>query len=190
LKNQIFETYGMSETLSHIGLRQIFPNEEEYFSLFNGIKIDQDERGCLRINAPELNPEILQTNDIAEILDFDSAQFEKTQFRFLGRADNVINSGGAKIFPEQLEALVKKEIPNEMVFLGVPDEVLGQKLVLVVEEMRVSSFEVRESIKSQILNLKFEKSFHKPKEIIFVDEIPRTPNGKVNRRELLSRIMK
>jgi O-succinylbenzoic acid--CoA ligase len=32
--------------------------------------------------------------------------------------DNVINSGGSKIFPEQLEALVKKEIPNEVVFLS------------------------------------------------------------------------
>ncbi len=177
LKNQIFETYGMSETLSHIGLRQIFPIEEMYFSLFERISISQDDRGCLKINAPELNSEILQTNDLVEIIN-------EKQFRFLGRVDNVINSGGAKIFPEELEGLVKKEIPNEVVFLGIPDEILGQKLVLVIEELGVSNLESQENLKSQISNLKFEKSFHKPKEIIFVDEIPRTPNGKVNRIKL------
>ncbi|WP_407482864.1 AMP-binding protein [Elizabethkingia meningoseptica] len=170
--SKIYETYGMSETLSHIGLKQIYPNAEDYFTLFDGVDISLDERGCLTISAPKINAEILQTNDIVELLN-------KKQFRFLGRADNVINSGGAKIFPEQLEALVKKNIPNEAVFLGIPDEVLGQKLVLIIEGSE------NEEVKSLLSDVKFEKPFHKPKEIIFVAEIPRTPNGKVNRTELL-----
>lgn len=173
LKTHIYETYGMSETLSHIALRQLFPEEEDYFSLFEGIHISQDERGCLNINAPELNSEILKTNDIVEIVD-------DGKFRFIGRADNVINSGGAKIFPEQLEALVKKEIPNEVVFLGIPDEVLGQKLILIIEGNE------NETIKHQLSTINYQPKFHKPKEIIFIDKIPRTPNGKVNRRELLN----
>lgn len=183
LQSQIFETYGMSETLSHIGLRQIFPIEERYFKLFDGISISKDNRGCLTINAPELNPEILQTNDLVEIIN-------EKQFRFLGRVDNVINSGGAKIFPEELEALVKKEIPNEVVFLGIPDETLGQKLVLVVEMNQESRTKNQDNLKFKIQNLKFQKSFHKPREIIFIDEIPRTPNGKVNRKELLKQVCK
>ena len=170
---QIYETYGMSETLSHIALKKTYPTQDEYFSVFDAIEISTDERNCLKISAPQLNSEILQTNDLVEIKN-------RNQFKFLGRTDNVINSGGAKIFPEQLEALVKKEIPNEVVFLGIKDESLGQKLILIVE-----GFE-SENLKSQISNLKFEKSFHKPKEIIFVKEIPRTPNGKVNRLELKS----
>ncbi|AQX03854.1 AMP-dependent synthetase [Elizabethkingia meningoseptica] len=170
--SKIYETYGMSETLSHIGLKQIYPNAEDYFTLFDGVDISLDERGCLKISAPQVNAEILQTNDIVELLN-------KKQFRFLGRADNVINSGGAKIFPEQLEALVKKSIPNEAVFLGIPDEVLGQKLVLIIEGSE------NEEVKSLLSDVKFEKTFHKPKEIVFVAEIPRTPNGKVNRTELL-----
>lgn len=177
----IYETYGMSETLSHIALKEIYPNDEEYFKVFDGIDISVDERGCLKINAPKLNSEILQTNDLVEIKD-------KNEFRFLGRIDNVINSGGAKIFPEELEALVKKHIPNEVVFIGIPDEVLGQKLVLVIEN-RELGIENQEDLKSIIYNLKFKKSFHKPKDIIFVDEIPRTPNGKVNRLELLKNIL-
>jgi len=170
-ENFIFETYGMSETLSHIGLKQILPEPEEYFTVFENVEISLDERNCLRIYAPKLNPDILQTNDLVEIKN-------KKQFKFLGRIDNVINSGGAKIFPEQLEALVKKEIPNEVVFLGIDDVSLSQKLIAVIEG------EKSDDLIKKIREIQFEKSFHKPKEIVFVEKIPRTPNGKINRIEL------
>ncbi|WP_426279268.1 AMP-binding protein [Chryseobacterium sp. S-02] len=170
-QTKIFETYGMSETLSHIGLKQIAPNPEDFFTVFENVEISEDKRGCLKIFAPKLNAEVLQTNDLVEIKDRD-------RFRFLGRIDNVINSGGAKIFPEQLEALVKREIPNEAVFLGVDDESLGQKLILIIEG------EQSENVLGKILDIPFEKNYHKPKEIIFIEKIPRTPNGKVNRIEL------
>lgn len=167
-KGRIFETYGMSETLSHIALKQIFPNQEEWFTAFDNVDISLDDRGCLEISAPRLNAEILHTNDLVEIND-------KQQFRFLGRIDNVINSGGAKIFPEELEKLVKKEIPNELVFLGIEDEKLGQKLVLIIEGVE------SDSINYQLLTISYQLKLHKPKDIIFVRQIPRTPNGKVNR---------
>ena len=169
--NRIFETYGMSETLSHIALKQVFPKPEDYFTVFNQIDISKDEKGCLTIFAPDLNDEVLQTNDLVDIKN-------KKQFRFLGRIDHVINSGGAKIFPEELEALVKKEIPNEVVFLGREDDKLGQKLVLVVEGTE------SQDIIEEISAIPFEKSFHRPKEIIFIEKIPRTPNGKISRMEL------
>ncbi|MCY1663315.1 AMP-binding protein [Chryseobacterium sp. SL1] len=175
-ENFIFETYGMSETLSHIGLKQILPEPEEYFTVFENVEISLDERNCLRIYAPKLNPDILQTNDLVEIKN-------KKQFKFLGRIGNVINSGGAKIFPEQLEALVKKEIPNEVVFLGIDDVSLGQKLIAVIEG------EKSDDLIKKIREIQFEKSFHKPKEIAFVEKIPRTPNGKVSRKELLKLIL-
>jgi len=184
-QTQIFETYGMSETLSHIALKQVFPNQEDWFKVFEGVEISLDERDCLKIFAPKLNSEVLQTNDLVEINHFDSAQYDsKNQFRFLGRIDNIINSGGAKIFPEELEKLVKQNIPNEVIFLGINDEKLGQKLILIIEG------ENDENLKSKIQNLEFQKSFHKPKEIIFVEQIPRTPNGKVNRLELKKLINK
>lgn len=171
-ETKIYETYGMSETLSHIALKEIFPKEEECFTAFENIEISQDKRGCLKIFAPQLTPEVLQTNDIVELIN-------SRQFKFLGRADNIINSGGAKIFPEELEKIVKQHITNEAVFIGIPDKTLGQKLILAVEGKE------DDKINAKVSSLQFEKSFHKPKGIIFVDEIPRTPNGKVNRRELL-----
>lgn len=173
--NRIFETYGMSETLSHIGLKQLMPEPEEYFTVFENVSISLDERGCLAIFAPNINAELLVTNDLVEIKN-------DKQFKFLGRIDNVINSGGAKIFPEALEALVKKEIPNEVIFAGLPDESLGQKLILIIEG------DQSDEVVQTISLLPFEKKFHKPKEIIFIDAIPRTPNGKVNRLELYKRI--
>ena len=102
----------------------------------------------------------------------------------MGRVDNVINSGGAKIFPEELEKIVKKQIPNEVVFLGLPDEKLGNKLVLIVEG------EESIDLKNIIFGIQFEKSFHKPKDIIFVNKIPRTSNGKVQRNELRTNLIR
>lgn len=171
----IYETYGMSETLSHIALKQLSPQREDYFTAFENVTIAKDERGCLKIFAPDINTEILQTNDLVEIKN-------EKKFKFLGRIDNVINSGGAKIFPEELETLLKKEIRNEVVFLGLKDETLGQKLVLIIEGER------SDEIIHVICEIPYKKSFHKPKEIIFVNEIPRTPNGKVNRMELKKNI--
>ena len=169
---RIFETYGMSETLSHIALKQISPIQEDYFTIFNDVEISLDERNCLKIFAPKLNPEILQTNDIVELLN-------EKQFKFLGRVDNVINSGGVKIFAEELENLVKKHVAQDLVFIGKPDEILGEKLVLVIEGKN------EEQLKSKIYNLEFPSKFHIPKEILFLEKFPRAENGKVLRKEIL-----
>ena len=185
---RIYETYGMSETLSHIALKQISPIQEEYFTIVNDVEISVDERNCLKIFAPKLNPEILQTNDIVELMHFDSAQGDKKQFKFLGRFDNVINSGGVKIFAEELESLVKKHIDRDLVFLRKPDETLGEKLILVIEDELFSEScqsERSRRLKSQISNLKFENRFHFPKEILFLEKFPRAENGKVLRKEIL-----
>lgn len=173
----VYETYGMSETLSHIALKQIYPVSEEYFSVFKGIEIAWDERRCLKISAPALHPEILQTNDLVELKD-------DRHFKFLGRIDNVINSGGLKIHPEELESLLHRYIPREAAFLGVNDEKLGQKLVLVIEgeQNKDLTSQLDEALKET------EKTFsknHLPKTIHFIPVFPRIPNGKLNRKELL-----
>ncbi|AQY21556.1 AMP-binding protein [Riemerella anatipestifer] len=173
--SHIYETYGMSETLSHIALKQITPNEELDFKPLQNIFLTQDERGCLCIEAPLLTSEKLTTNDLVELK-------EGGVFSFLGRVDNVINSGGVKIIPEQLEDKLKKIIPNELVFTSVSDAILGEKLVLVIEG---KASQETEKLLSEIV---YDKPYHAPKEIVFLDEIPRTPNGKVNRVELRKRL--
>mgnify|MGYP000110667663 FL=1 len=180
-KHRVFETYGMSETLSHIALKQISPNQEEYFTILEGVEISLDERGCLRISAPQLNPEILQTNDLVELKNV-------KQFKFLGRYDNVINSGGVKIFAEELENSVKSKLGDaihDLVFLGRADDSLGEKLVLVIELPTIKADEFQQNLKSKISHLKFENRFHIPKEVLFLDKFPRAENGKVLRKEIL-----
>lgn len=174
----VYETYGMTETLSHIALKQIYPENQAYFQVLDGVAIGVDARGCLTINSPQLHDGILQTNDVVEILD-------EKRFKFLGRADFVINSGGAKIHPEQIEKKIKTNLDAEVVAVGLADVVLGQKLVLVVEDNGFSEVEKQE-LTQQILALDYEKSFHKPKEIKFCPKLPRTENGKISRWQLLT----
>lgn len=174
-KNHIYETYGMSETLSHIALKQIYPISDEYFQVLDGVEISVDDRGCLQIFAPKLNPESLTTNDLVEIRD-------SKEFRFLGRIDNVINSAGLKIYPELLENLIKKVVSNEVVFLGLEDELLGQKLTLIIEGEKST-----ETIQ-QLAKIIYPSKNHQPKEIIFFEKFPRIPNGKIDRRELIQMI--
>ena len=91
LQTAVYSTYGMTETCSHIAVQRINgENRDPDFVTLSGIKIASNELGCLKIDAPLLSPEPIQTTDIVEIVD------EKS-FRWIGRADNVINTGGIKI---------------------------------------------------------------------------------------------
>ncbi|SFI56037.1 AMP-binding protein [Halpernia frigidisoli] len=170
-ESEIYETYGMSETLSHIALRMIYPKNEDFFKAFDEIDISVDNRNCLRINAPTLNPEILQTNDIVEMVD-------EKRFKFIGRADFIINSGGIKISPEILEKKVKETLTSELVFVGLDDIVLGEKLVLVIEG------EEDNEISGIISALEFPSKNHRPKNIYFLKSFPRTETGKILRKDI------
>ena len=167
----VYETYGMSETLSHIALKEIFPVSEAYFKVLGNVEISLDERKCLQIFAPKLNPERLQTNDLVDLKN-------EREFRFLGRIDHVINSAGLKIYPEELESLVKKEISNELIFLGIKDERFGQKLILVIEGAKT------EMLENKLSTIIYPSKNHHPKEILFLEKFPRIPNGKIDRRKL------
>lgn len=122
----LYETYGMTETASHIALRRFNGQKSEYFHILDGVSIRQDERNCLVINAPHLTEEELITNDIVEIRN-------ERNFRWLGRADSVINSGGVKIFPEQVERKLQQLIDIPFFISAIDDDNLGQKVVLVAE---------------------------------------------------------
>ena len=98
----------------------------------------------------------------------------ENSFRWLGRYDNVINSGGVKIIPEVVEAKLASVILNRRFFItGVADESLGEKVVLVVEGKKIDIS--RDSL----------DKFEEPKEIYFIPKFVETESGKVNRGETL-----
>jgi O-succinylbenzoic acid--CoA ligase len=88
-----YETYGMTETITHIAARKV---GEKAFTVLPGVTISYDQNNCLVIHAPRISDEIIKTNDIVELVN-------ENQFIFMGRFDNVINSGGIKLIPEQIE---------------------------------------------------------------------------------------
>ncbi len=93
-EQQIYETYGMTETLSHIAVKNI--RESVFRPVSAHISLYTDADDCLRIDDPELLDEPLQTRDRVKL-------YEDGSFNWLGRIDFVINSGGIKIHPEELE---------------------------------------------------------------------------------------
>jgi O-succinylbenzoic acid--CoA ligase len=164
-----FESYGMTETISHIAIKQIGAKP---FTILPNVSISVDERNCLVIEALELSPNKISTNDIVEILN-------ETQFILKGRIDNVINSGGVKIFPEEVEEKLAKYISTPFFVASLPDEKFGEKLVLVLEG---KSFEIENSIFSEL------SKFQIPKEIIFIDKFVETETNKINRRKTLEKL--
>jgi acyl-CoA synthetase (AMP-forming)/AMP-acid ligase II len=96
----------------------------------------------------------------------------------LGRGSQVINSGGEKVFPEEVEEAVKRvDGVVDCLVVGIDDEKFGQRVTAVASVspgVSVSEAEVIASVKQQLAGYKA------PKSVIFVPEVPRAPNGKAD----------
>lgn len=160
--SQIYETYGMTETITHIAAKRV---GEEAFTVLPNVNISEDDRHCLVIDPYALCDEPVVTNDVVEIIN-------DNQFIWLGRYDNVINSGGIKLFPEQIEEKLSGLIDRRYFVKGMPDDKLGEKLVLVIEG---EPFTIDNSIFDTL------SKYEKPKEVVFVDHFAETQSGKVIR---------
>lgn len=174
----VYATYGMTETVSHIALQRLNGKESvDFFTTLPGIFIDTDERGCLVIT---LSKEKIITNDLVTIL-------SPTTFRLLGRIDHVINSGGVKIFPEKIEKVIdqylsKLGITRAFFTAGVPDERLGQKLILVIEGESLPK--TVEGSLAHHLKETLDR-YEVPRQIIYLPAFSRTETGKINRLQSL-----
>ncbi|AVR45801.1 O-succinylbenzoic acid--CoA ligase [Christiangramia fulva] len=177
---KIYETYGMTETCSHIAAKRLNPQkrkkEVRAFKLLPNITISQDYRGCLIIKAPNVLDEEIVTNDVVEIVTY------KT-FIWKGRYDNIINSGGIKLFPEQIERKINKILDKRFFVSSLPDESLGQKLVLFVEDD--FSEENLQKLRHKIDNLETLEKYEKPKKIYFIAKFEETSSGKIHRENTI-----
>ncbi len=175
-KCQVSLTYGMTETISHIALQKINGKQkQESFVSLPGILLAKDERDCLIINAMPLGLQSIRTNDVVTLL-------SSTSFRWLGRWDNVINTGGVKVFPEKIEKEIEKvfhqfNLQNRFFVSGLPDQLLGSKVTLIVEgdfakEILSKPF--------QALNATLSK-YEIPREIKIIPQFVETKTQKINR---------
>ena len=165
LPTEVYETYGMTETITHIAAKRV---GEKVFTVLPHVTISYDDRNCLVIHAPKIIAEdTVITNDLVELVN-------ENQFKFLGRIDNVINSGGVKIMPEQVEQKLDGKLDRRFFITSKEDKELGEKVVLVVEGEHFA-------IDTTIFDC-LDKYEH-PREILFVTKFKETENGKVLRKE-------
>ncbi|MCG8582778.1 MAG: AMP-binding protein [Bacteroidales bacterium] len=163
-----WETYGMTETVSHIALRNIKDNDAG-FQLLPGLSIDIDERNCLVVEPSDINENRLITNDIVEII-------SDNEFILKGRFDNIINTGGVKVVAEEIERKLCPFVRKPYAISWRRDDVLGQRVVLVCES--------KEPVTIDDVDQTILAKYEFPKEVICVKTIPRTETGKIQRRKL------
>lgn len=169
--HNVWSTYGMTETLSHIALRRISGKDaDEYYTPFESVAISINAEGCLCINAPQVAEAMLTTNDIAEL------HPDGRRFRIIGRRDNIICSGGLKIQIEQLEAQLHPHLSVPFAITSRPDVRLGQAVTLVTEDEDLE--QVMQTCRKVL------HPHHVPRHIIHTDHIPMTETGKPARSQI------
>jgi O-succinylbenzoic acid--CoA ligase len=157
----VYETYGMTETVSHIAFRTW--NQTDFQTL-PGVQIAQNDVDCLLICAPVTENKWIETRDVVQLQ-------ESGRFTLKGRLDRVINSGGIKLQPERIEAVYRAMTSLPLFVAGVPDLFWGTKLVLFVETADTVSFDVAEGVLA---------SYEIPKEIICIPNFIKTASAKID----------
>ncbi len=177
----VYQTYGMTETVSHVALRRLNGSERQgFYSALDTISFEMDEQHCLIIHAPELNDNPVVTNDVVELL-------SPASFRWLGRADHVINSGGVKVQAEKAERAVEAafaewKVTRRFFVTGLPHSKLGEAVALIVEGEPLSA-ELQNSI---FQNLKTSLSRYEiPKQICYITQFIETPTAKIDKKKTL-----
>jgi o-succinylbenzoate---CoA ligase len=180
---KVWQTYGMTETLSHIALKRV--GIDQYYQTLPGVKIRVDERMCLCIEAAVTNNQWMLTNDVINLID-------ETHFELIGRIDDVINSGGIKVFSYDVEhTLMEKMIAlgfhaKSLFVCRKPDEKYGEVVVAVILGERLS-----DEVLTQITDDCREKlgKYAAPRHIYFVDEFEKLESGKLNKKATLQKIL-
>ncbi|WP_210464485.1 AMP-binding protein [Rufibacter roseolus] len=178
LEVPVYQSYGMTETISHIAVRRLNgPGKTDYYTAPPEVTLGQDKRGCLTISAEVTGGETLITNDLVELL-------ENNSFKWLGRADNTINSGGVKVQLEKVEtalgdALAGLGISRRYFAAALPDETLGERLIAVLEGSPLTD-EEETNLKGKLTEAL--SKYEIPKHFGYLPRLPETATGKIDRR--------
>jgi O-succinylbenzoic acid--CoA ligase len=184
LEAPVFHSYGMTETVSHVALRRLNgPSASEDFTPLEGVELGVDADGCLTIKSVLTRNQVLRTRDLVELKADGS-------FRWLGRLDNVINSGGVKIQAEQVEAALARvfrgfmegRLAHRRFFVGpLPDPRFGEAVVAMIEGEPLSA-EMQADIRRELMKTQLLRRYEIPRFFCFSPRLWETPTGKVDRR--------
>ena len=173
----IVESYGMTETLSHVALKSRFPIEAPFFSALEPVRFSLGDAQNLIIYAPYLKQSPLVTTDRVQL-------FSETQFSYLGRIDHAINSGGVKFFPEQIEHKIQHLLAENFFVAGCHHNTLGQQVTLFIEGKDPN----RGGEVNQLLNLVNWKTYEKPRQVRVLKQFSYTSTHKIDRLKTLAQL--
>ena len=162
INTNVYETYGMTETITHVAVRNLSMGEKEFTTL-PGIEIGKRDN-CLFIKPNHLTIEMVQTNDIVEFTN-------KNQFLLIGRRDFIINSGGVKLNPEFIEKKLAKYISADFVISSIDNSKFGEVVALVFKK------NIPDNYNKAFTHL---SKYEIPKEVLVIENFPEN-NGKINR---------
>lgn len=170
---EVFASYGMTETITHVALRPINGDKaSKSFQALPGVRFSTTSDDRLVIEAPHVSEKKIITNDIVQL----SSPFT---FQFVGRADNVINSGGIKVFPEKIEEKIAHLLSSAFYIAAEPDDILGERVILYLEGEPLS-----DSMQLQLISTMkiYLPPYEVPKKIYFVPKFERTATQKILRK--------
>lgn len=171
INTSCYATFGMTETATHVALNRLNgPRSSDIYEAVGDVSFNADDRGCLIIESKNREINNLFTNDIVDLKD-------RSSFRWLGRADYVINTGGLKVYPEVIEEKLSREISGNYFIASLPDNKLGEKVILLVEgEKRDICFDCLDK-------------YEQPKQVYFIKKFVYTASGKIQRLKTLNELI-
>ena len=150
---------------------EVGPGESGRIFVGNGAQFEGYTGG----GGKEIVDGVMSTGDVG-YLDHDGLLF------VTGRADDMIVSGGENVFPQEIEdLLLDDDRIADVALVGVDDDEFGQRLaahVVKAPGARISASAVRALVADNLARHKV------PRDVVFVDELPRTTTGKIRRNQL------
>ncbi len=172
------------------------PNCEVFVADENGDEVPDGEKGELIVrgsnvmqgywNDPRLTEKTYRSGSYPEDRRLYSGDYFKRDGQgflyFLGRGDDMIKVRGERISAKEIEStLLKMEGVSETAVVGVPDEILGQAVAVFIALESGIQITQKEVMKFCSQNL---ESFAMPKWIEILKSLPKTPNGKIDKKQL------
>jgi len=164
-----FQSYGMTETASHIALRKIDGNANSSYHVLDCFSVSEKE-GCLVVRHKDLPNGEVVTKDCIELV-------HDKEFKYLGRTDFVIVSGGHKIHPETLEAKLGATLKFPCMVAPISDDTWGELVGLVL--LQGETIPTKEILKPLFA------PYELPRKFTFTKEIKRNEAGKIDRKRML-----
>jgi O-succinylbenzoic acid--CoA ligase len=165
----VYQTFGMTETLSHFAVRKIGINGDKHYQALNGVRFQSIDNELV-IADDLLGIEMLKTGELVHSVTSDT-------FNWLGRKDFMINSGGISIQPEEIERLLSECIDSPFFIAGFPHTELGSEITLIIEGT--------EEVFLEQVGYSITNKHHRPRKIVHLPKFNYTRSGKIDRKSTL-----